>query len=84
MPGGRSSKAAPENSCKFGIWKQQFCLWTQSLNVLNQSFLFLPQFLHLEYGNVVKYRDGVVVDHKFKIIKRPWQILHGPFYKMHI
>ena len=59
MPGG-SSKATPENSCKFGIWKQEFCLWTQSLNVLNPSFLFLPQLLHLEYGNV-EYNKGMVL-----------------------
>ena len=59
MPGG-SSKATPENSCKFGIWKHEFCLWTQSLNVLNLSFLFLPQLLCLEYGNV-KYNIGMVL-----------------------
>lgn len=59
MPGG-SSKATPENSCKFGIWKHEFCLWTQSLNVLNPSFLFLPQLLHLEYGNV-EYNIGMVL-----------------------
>ena len=59
MPGG-SSKATPENSCKFGIWKHEFCLWTQSLNILNLSFLFLPQLLHLEYGNV-EYNIGMVL-----------------------
>lgn len=59
MPGG-SSKATPENSCKFGIWKHEFCLWTQSLNVLNPSFLFLPQLLHVEHGNV-EYNKGMVL-----------------------
>ena len=50
-----------------GIWKLEFRCWTQSLSILNQSLPFLPQFLHQECGNAIKYRDGVIIGHKFKI-----------------
>lgn len=43
-----------------GIWKHEFFCWTQSLNILDQSLPFLPQFLHLDYRNVIQYRNGVI------------------------
>lgn len=49
-----------------GIWKHEFCCWTQSLNILDQGLRFLSQFLHLDYGNVIQYRDGVI-GHKFEL-----------------
>lgn len=49
------------------VWKYEFFPWTLSLNDLNQSLHFLPQFLHLGYKNVTKYKDGIIIGHAFSI-----------------